>query len=107
MGNFKDIFSKYKTYDTSKGFGSVDEWSKAFDDRMGIDEANKRVGDDNPLSIMGLTALPATADILKSVYRKLMLKNQEAHRHDATADAQEKLKKIIAAYTVLLKRIQR
>lgn len=36
--NFADIFAKYKTYDTSGGMGSAEEWKKSFINRMGKEE---------------------------------------------------------------------
>jgi len=105
--SFSDIFSKYKHYDPDKeGYGSVDQWSSAFDTRMGMEEATRRVGKDDPLFVLGLTSLPGTLEALRSVFRKLMLKNQEAHRQNASVEAQEVVKRIIAAYTVLVERIR-
>lgn len=107
---FSAIFDKYKTYDPAKaGYGSVSEWGRQFDERMGYEEAAK-VMDENrsdPLSILGLTSLPGTIDALKKIYRAMVLKHQEAFRAHADKTMQEVAKRIIAAYSVLLTRIER
>lgn len=94
--SFSDVFSKYKTYDPAKeGYGSVKDWRGSFKETMGVGEAATALGDDSPLTILGLTAMP-TYDELKKLYRKLM----KVHHPDAGGDA-ERAKLIIAAYTVL------
>lgn len=98
---FSDCFAKYKTYDTSDGFGSVKDWARAFEDVMGSQEAKSTLGADDPLSILGFSVLP-TLEVLKQVYRKLV----KIHHPDA-GGSEEMAKKIIAAYSVVLERIQR
>lgn len=105
--SFADAFARYKTYDTSQGYGDVSEWGKAFNETMGVEEAAEALGEDNPLSIMGLKKCPGTIDELKKVYRKLIMKHQEAQRADATEAEQLVVRKIIAAYTTLADRIKR
>ena len=104
--SFADAFAKYKTYDPSKeGYGDESQWGAAFDHRMGMDEAHERLKADNPLSILGLTVMPATLVDLKQVYRKLIMKNQEALRGNASEEQQTMIRRIIAAYTVLEDRL--
>jgi hypothetical protein len=98
--NFKDVFKRYKTYDTSEGFGSVSDWNKAFKYRMGVDEAKTFVGDNSPLDILDFVSMP-TLNELKAKYRQIMMKNQHWHRQDASEDDQKKLKEVIGAYTIL------
>lgn len=96
----RDFMAGYRTYDPAKeGFGSVKQWSASWES-MGFDEAVTRVGSEDPLAILGFTALPSY-DELKRAYRKLIMK----HHPDAGGD-EAMAKKIIAAYTVLEKRLQ-
>ena len=96
----KGFLDGYKTY-TSGGSGSVREWGRAFDERMGVGEANRVLREDDPLVIMGFTSLPFIDD-LKRAYRKLMM----IHHPDRGGD-HETAKKIIAAYSILEDRISR
>lgn len=99
---FSDIFSKYKTYDPSvEGYGSESEWGKAFDERMGVEEAAAALGDDNPLTILGFKKMP-TMDALKTAYRKLI----RIH-HPDFGGTDEMARRIIAAYSILEDRIRR
>jgi DnaJ-class molecular chaperone len=88
----------YKTYDTSQGYGSPYQWRAAFRERMGIDEARNVMGDDSPHGVLGV-ALSATWAEIKSAYRKLA----RTYHPDVYkgADAEERMKKINAAYVVL------
>jgi DnaJ-class molecular chaperone len=102
MSKKRDFMSRYKTYDVAKhGYGSVAEWSRQFDERMGFDEATKRVDKNDPLTILGLLHLPTMAE-LKLVFRKLILIH-----HPDRGGSEEQAKLIIAAYTVLTDRIER
>jgi len=96
--SFSDVFAKYKTYDDSKGRGSVNDWRSKFQERMGREQAETIVKDDNPLTIMGFTSLPTLAE-LKKQYRELMIKN-----HPDMGGDVKKCQKIIAAYTLLEER---
>jgi DnaJ family protein C protein 7 len=99
---FAETLARYKTYDVAKhGYGSVAEWSRQFDERMGFDEATKRVDKNDPLTILGLLHLPTMAE-LKLVFRKLILIH-----HPDRGGSEEQAKLIIAAYTVLTDRIER
>jgi len=96
---FDKIFERYKTYDDSKGHGCVSEWRDAFEARMGIDEAKKIMRESDPLAVLGLSTIPSLNE-LKNLYRKLM----KEHHPDKGGDPQM-CKKIIAAYTVLERRM--
>lgn len=98
MSNFSKLFERYKTYDNSEGHGSVQQWRSAFNTKMNLEEAKKFLQDD-PFQILGLTELPNLIN-LKNIYRKLMLENHPDRGGDPI-----KCKKIIAAYTILEKRI--
>ena len=92
--SFADI--KYKTYDTSAGYGNVSEWQSAWNRRMGTEEATRQLGSADPLSILGFEATP-TLDELKRRYRKLMLQ----YHPDAGGTDPAKAASIIAAYSLL------
>lgn len=99
---FAERLNSYKRYDPkTEGFGSVSDWSMAFKERMGLPEATARVGGSDPLSLLGLASMPATLAELRKHYHKVMLKNQDCFRADATAELQEQARKLIAAFTVL------
>jgi len=94
----KGFLDGYKTYDTSKGYGSPDDWRGAFRERMGFEEAQQVMGDDSPLGILGL-AMGATWDAIKAAYRRLALEWHPDRNH--SPEAMERMKKINAAFTVL------
>jgi DnaJ-class molecular chaperone len=92
------FMSVYKTYDyEQEGFGSPWDWKKAFNFRMGFEEAEKFFQDKEytPEQILGLPE-DYTFDMAKSQFRKLIL---ECHpdRGGSTEEAQ----KIIAAYEII------
>lgn len=95
---FAKLFDRYKTYDDSQGRGSVDQWSKAFNTRMGQGEARQIIKDSDPLVILGFDTMPSLAE-LEAVYRKLVLQ----HHPDRGGD-HLRCKEIIAAYTILRKK---
>ena len=101
MSKFSKIFDRYKTYDDTKGRGSVAEWSHAFETRMGLDEARKIMREGDPLAVLGLASMPDMT-LLKATYRKLVMENHPDRGGDPIL-----CKKIIAAFTVLEKKIKR
>jgi hypothetical protein len=103
--NFNDVFSKYKTYDPEKeGYGHRTQWKQAFNERMGYEEAKEVFGNRNEMSQsldeLELTEMPKSLADLKSVYRKLIFK----HHPDRGGDT-AKAQRIIAAYTILEKKL--
>jgi DnaJ-domain-containing protein 1 len=101
LSKFAKLFDRYKTYDDTNGRGSVKEWSQAFDARMGLDEARKIMRENNPLAVLGLNSMPDMNN-LKNTYRKLVMENHPDRGGDPIL-----CKKIIAAYTVLEKKISK
>lgn len=97
---FDRLMARYKRYDESQGRGSVDQWRKAFNTRMGYNEAQGIVKDQDPLAVLGLDSEPTEVE-LRALYGRLML----VHHPDRGGDA-VKCKLIIAAYTIVLKRIK-
>jgi hypothetical protein len=93
----------YRTYNpNAEGYGSVSDWGRAFDERMGVEEAGRVLRDDDPIVIMGFTSLPIM-DELKKAYRKLMM---QYHPDRAGGNAGMAMK-IIAAYSILEDSIRR
>jgi hypothetical protein len=97
VSKFADIFKKYKTYDTSSGFGNPSQWKGAFRERMGIDEAQEIVNDikEETSPLLSLRACKTFAD-LKKTYYNLM----QVHHPDHGGDL-KLAKQIVALFTVL------
>lgn len=93
----------YKTYDTSKGHGNAKNWKKAFEERMGFDEATEIIEaqEDSPYHILGLDAGLHSATEIKAAFRTMIRKWHPDNNPDNILEATEMSKKIIAAYTLL------
>jgi DnaJ-class molecular chaperone len=98
----KSIWERYKTYDTSNGFGSTKEWRNAFKERMTGKEAEQilKEAKETPYTILGV-APSATAAEIKRAYYKLMQQWHPDHNKDNIEQAVKMSQKIIAAYTLL------
>jgi len=101
LSKFAKLFDRYKTYDDTKGRGSVADWSHAFETRMGLDEAKKIMRENDPFSVLGLSSMPDIT-LLKETYRKLVMENHPDRGGDPIL-----CKKIIAAFTVLEKKLRK
>lgn len=102
---FSDVFAKYKTYDTSTGLGSPDQWRAAFAERMGADvyEPILDRAKQTPYSILGV-AFGAAWDDIRSAYRKLAMlfhPDRAALNKMSVEMATERFKQINAAYSKL------
>lgn len=96
----KGFMNGYKTYDPEKeGYGDAKQWQKAFDARMGFDEACEVLNSKDPHTILGLVKGCDLADI-KKAFRKLA----KMYHPDVnpSPDAHTKMQEIIAAYTILI-----
>jgi len=91
----------YKTYDTSQGYGNREQWKDAFNYRMGYEEAEKILSEDDPYIILGISSA-ATFKEIKKAYRKMSMKWHPDKNQDV--DTTEKMQKIVAAYTILKKK---
>ncbi len=105
MRKQRDFMSGYKKYDPAReGFGSPRNWRGSFHERMGFDEASATVGDDSPHAILEIS-VSATWSQIKSSYRKLAMLWHPDKYQRATPEqqlgAEEKMKRINAAYVVL------
>jgi DnaJ-class molecular chaperone len=95
----KDFLGGYKTYNPKKqGYGNASQWNRAFNARMGVDEAKKTLGDTDPLLVLELSGTP-TWDEIKKQYRKLVMK----YHPDRGGDA-DSFKRVQAAYELLEKK---
>jgi DnaJ-domain-containing protein 1 len=108
---FSDVFAKYRTYDTSAGYGDAREWRAAFAERMGADvyEPILRDAARTADSILGVS-FTATWDQVRSAYRKLAMQwhPDRAVQNRITVDAAtERFKQINAAYSKLADRYGR
>lgn len=94
----------YRTYNpVAEGYGNPEEWQKAFNVRMGVDEANKVIDGRNPRSILGVASDAGWPDI-KSAYRNLAMQYHPDRVVSTGLDpkvAEDRLRVVIAAYTVL------
>lgn len=98
----------YETYDTSQGHGKPSEWKGSFRERMGLDEANTILGDDDPLVILGLTEIPNahllrafTVRKIKKAYLRMAHKWHPDRNKGNETKAEAMFKKIQAAYVKL------
>ena len=99
----KPFMSGYKTYEGPRG--DAQQWSSAFQDRMGFEEAEKIVAaqDETPRGILGVSAKALWPEI-KVAYRKRAM---ECHpdlcaQHGLSVNAATaSFKKLTAAFTVL------
>lgn len=96
--------SKFKTYDTSNGYGSERKWRNSFYERISDQEASRiiREQDETPYSLLNILEGATQAEI-KTAFRTKMKEwhpDFNPHRID---EATAMSKKIIAAYTILKK----
>jgi preprotein translocase subunit Sec63 len=88
-------FSKYKTYDTTNGFGNPDEWKTNFNQRMKNEDAELILKERDPYLILGVSRND-TLQFIKKVFRKLALANHP-DRGGSTVIMQE----LNAAYSII------
>ncbi len=95
----KGFMDGYKTYNPSlEGYGSPKEWKSAFNDRMGLGEAETIInkGKLTPWEVLGLT-MKATWYEIRQAYKTLAKKfHPDVNNGDET-----KIRPIIAAYVIL------
>lgn len=95
------FMNNYKTYNPEvEGFGSPSQWRKAFNKRMSLDEAKNHVKDQNPFDILEV-ANSSDWDTVKKAFRKIAMKWHPDKNPGNEKEANEKMQKILAAYTVI------
>ena len=98
----KGFLDGYKTYDTSKGFGSSKKWQQSFKVRMSKEDAFRILNDvkNSPHAILEIP-LEATQEMIKKAYRRKIREWHPDRNPHRLMEAEEQSRKIIAAYTVL------
>lgn len=95
----KGFLDGYKTYNPEiEGYGDEAQWKKAFNYRMGWDEAKSILNNDDAYSILGILITATLAEI-KTAFRKMAMKWHPDK--NPGVNTTEKMQKIIAAYTFL------
>jgi len=99
MATKRGFLDGYKTYDPQKlGYGNPEEWKRAFNRKMGYEEAESIMGDMDPYEILGISRT-ATPDEIKRAYRK---KAMETHPDvNQGRDTTKQFQEVQAAYTIL------
>jgi len=92
----------YEKYDTSKGFGTPEQWRTAFKKRMSFEEAEIIVKDESPYEILGVDK-NSNWEKIKKVFRAAAMKHHPDKNPGKEKEATERMQKIIAAYTILKK----
>lgn len=97
----KGFCDGYKTYNPeNEGYGNVSQWKKAFNERMGFEEAKSILSHDDPYTVLEILHGASLAEI-KTQYRKMAMKWHPDR--NPGVDTTEMMQKIIAAYTILTK----
>ena len=95
------IFDKdyeYPQYNPDElGYGNPDEWRRAFNVKMGYEEAVEIMGEKDPYVILGISQDATIAEI-KKAYRK---KDFETHPDTTGRNSDEEFKEVGAAYEIL------
>lgn len=100
----KGFMDGYKTYNpNTEGYGSPEDWRSNFFERLGIDKATEILGEEDPLSVLGITEKNPPWDVISRAYRKMVLK-WHPDLNPGNEDAVSMAKQVIAAFEVLEKR---
>ena len=98
----KGFMDGYKTYNVKEeGYGDESAWKRAFNQRMGYEEARTILSNDDAYSILGILVGATLAEI-KKAFHKMAMKWHPDKNPDV--DTTAKMQKIIAAYTFLSKK---
>jgi len=81
----KGFLDGYKTYDTSKGFGSVDDWKAAFEKRLNFKVLTEQDKTLNKSIVDSLYKVSNDFFELRKVYRQLM----KQYHPDVAGDTEE------------------
>ena len=98
MGKWTD---NYKRYDPEvEGYGNPKEWKRTFNKRLNPDEANLILQEDDPYYILGVKN-PSSQIVIKKAYYMLAKKWHPDKNPNNLEQANEMMKKINAAYSIL------
>jgi len=99
----KGFLEGYKTYDTSRGYGSAKKWRSAFNERFSKEEAQTILENEQqtPYQILGIKPGATAAEIKKAFRASISEWHPDRNQHRIT-EAEEMSKKIIAAYSLLI-----
>lgn len=100
----KGFLDGYKMYDPmATGYGSPADWHAAFNATMGLDEAQTVLGGSAPEAVLGVAVGAVWAAVVKAFRLKsLAVHPDRCAIHGLTPDvAHERMKQVIAAFTVL------
>lgn len=103
---FADIKASYKRYDPeTEGFGSPEDWNQAFFERMGFEEAQRVVSqqDRSPRQILGLGQHVTWPEVVKAYRAKIIANHPDRIASTGMTEtaATAACKEISAAYSVL------
>lgn len=97
---FSDVFKKYKTYDTSQGFGSVGEWQAQWEQMSGAEAVIVLQGR-LPHEILGLSLEQARdLDCVKRAMRQIVMENHP-DKNPGNKEAEQRCRDALAAYAKL------
>ena len=98
----KGFLDGYESYNTSNGFGNPRQWKDAFRQRMSKDDAEKTLKEqqETPYEILQIST-GANQTEIKAAFRKLIFEWHPDKNQHRIQEAEEKSKKIIAAYSLL------
>ncbi len=107
---FQERLAAYPTYDPEvEGYGNPQDWNAAFFERMGFEEAQRVVSDQDksPRQILGLGPRVTWPDVVKAYRTKIIASHPDriavtGMKYDAAVDA---TKKINAAFSLLAREI--
>ena len=94
------FLSGYKTYDDSQGYGNPREWRGEFFKRMNPDEAFRILNEKDPYEILG-TKPGFTKNEDRKAFYKMAMKWHPDKNPDNKERAEEMMKKINAAYSII------
>ena len=97
-----------RQYDPDKeGYGNPHKWKRAFADRMGWDEAQTTLGDEEPNIVLRVSSTASTTEV-KSAWRSFAQKWHpdkwpvDKYSSKEHKNAEVMFKKGLAAYTILM-----
>lgn len=95
----------FKRYDTSNGYGNAKKWRNCFNERISDKDAIAILSeqDETPYSILGISDQATQQEIKKSFRLKITEWHPDLNQH-REAEATAMSKKIIAAYSLLIKK---